>query len=163
MRSDLMNLPPQTLTQLVWAVLYRSGWTEFTAVGDGAFLMAEDGDGARRVGVVYTPGTDANEMADLIGGWLAAIEVKSVTRRELFCLTRRPTRPERFFPATAADAPLVIHTRSDVDRLFVEGELGEQDLDAEAEVGERVDEGGPGVTFGAEPGLGEGGVSHPAL
>ncbi|MCK6514971.1 hypothetical protein L6R46_07960 [Myxococcota bacterium] len=41
--------------------------------------------------------------------------------------------------------------------------LGEQDLDAEAEVGERVDERGPGVTFGAEPGLGEGGVSHPAL
>jgi hypothetical protein len=124
MRSDLMNLPPQTLTQLVWAVLYRSGWTEFTAVGDGAFLMAEDGDGARRVGVVYTSGANAKRMAEFIEHWLEVTQVKKVTSRELFCLARRPPRPERFFPASAADAPLVIHTRSDIDRLFVEGELG---------------------------------------
>ncbi|MBK9647751.1 MAG: hypothetical protein IPO67_21770 [Deltaproteobacteria bacterium] len=122
MRSDLMNLPPQTLTQLVWAVLYRSSWTEFTAVGDGAWLMAEDGDGGRRVGVVYTPGANAKRMAEDIQLWLEVSEVTKVISRELFCLApRRPPRAERFFPASAADAPLVIHTRSDIDRLFVEG------------------------------------------
>jgi energy-coupling factor transporter ATP-binding protein EcfA2 len=129
MRSDLMNLPATRLTSIVYNALRLRGWTSFVSVGSGerAVMLAKGEDGTARLGVILGSGGGSPDAVHRGTEFLLSThDSRRVTHLELFCLTRRPNKPENYFSDLLRDLPLTIHRREAVERLFTEGELGAQ-------------------------------------